>query len=201
MQQRWVIVLLMLALAGLSWAIVVWPGPEPELSAEAAPGATPIANPEPPPSVAVTPEPSAPEAPSEPAPLNAQPAAAPSAPVAAEIPTDDPPLFDREMGPVAEYKERFASEPRDSAANDAEQQVRDAFKLTDSASPVFRTVLCRKTVCKIEVRLTPDQLGAYVAGMGRLTQNFDKKLAYTRTAEHAGQVSLEVYAQRLPQAE
>lgn len=132
----------------------------------------------------------------------AEPAAAPGAPAAPQAQADDEPaLFEHDLGPVAEYKARFASEPRDSAASDAERLARDAFKLTDSANPVFRSVLCRKTVCKLEVRLAPDQLGAYVAGMGRLTQHFDTHLGVTRTAEHAGEVSLEVYAQRLPQAE
>jgi len=197
MPQRWVVVGLVLAMAAV-WAIVAWPAPEPDgpLGAAGAP-----AEPQPPltaaapPSVAAAPEEpaTAPEAERE-APPSAAPAAAPSAPAAEE------PLFEHDMGPVAELKQRFSSEPRESAASDAETLIRDAFKPADSPSPVFRSVLCRSSVCKLEVRMAPEQLGAYVAGMTRITEHFDKQLAVTRTAQRDGEVSLDVYVQRLAPA-
>lgn len=197
MQQRWVLIALALALAGVSWAIVMWPAQQTEQPA------APTSEPEPaplPPSAAAAP------APNEPAPEPASPgppAAEPPQPSAApaQAPSEVVAMFEHDLGPVAEYKERFASEPRDSAASDAELQVRDAFKLSDTPNPVFRSVLCRKTLCKLEIRMNAQQLGAYVAAMSRLTQHFDKQLAVTRTADNGGEVSLEVYAQRLAAAQ
>ena len=198
MQQRWLVFALVIALAGVSWAVLVWPAPEPEL------GQGPEAQPEPaPPLAAAPPAPprAAPDEPAEPKAAQAQPTEAPSPSAPAEAQAEEPPLFEHDVGPVAAYKERFGSEPRDSAANDAELLIRDAFQLSDSPSPVFRSVLCRKTLCKVEVSLKADQLGAYVAAMTRITQHFDKELAVTRTAHRAGEVSLEVYAQRPSKAE
>jgi hypothetical protein len=110
-------------------------------------------------------------------------------------------IFVRENGPLAEYKQRFASEPRDSAAHDAEQALGDAFKSTDGRGQVFRSALCRETICRVEVRISTANLGAYVAAMARIVhQGFDSKLATERTSlAEGGEVSVFVYAKRRPQ--
>lgn len=107
-------------------------------------------------------------------------------------------LFVRENGPLAEYKEKFASEPRDSAASDAEVDIRSAFVPTDGPKPVMRSVLCRETICKIETRISSATLGAYVAAMTRIVHDkFDSKLATERTSLiENGEVSVVVYAKR-----
>lgn len=194
MQQRWLVVALGVGMAGLSWAILIWPTDEPSAPLPTAGDAAPPALAAPPSAAArARPEPEV-QAP-EPA-RTGQDLAKPAAPSAE--PAEAPPLFAHDMGPVDERKARFASEPRDSAASDAETRLREAFKITDSSEPLLRSVLCRTRVCKLELQLRADQLGAYVAAMTRITQHFDKQLAVTRTAEQPGRVSLEVYAERLP---
>jgi hypothetical protein len=196
MQQRWLVVALVLGMAALSWAILIWPTHEPLAPLPTAGDAAPPALAAPP-SAAVQPAPEpAAQTPVEPQPASGQEIAKAAAP--SDPPAEDPPLFAHDVGPVDERRARFASEPRDSAASDAEALLRDAFKITDSPEPLLRSVLCRTRVCKLELQLRADQLGAYVAAMARITQHFDKQLAVTRTAQQPGQVSLEVYAERLP---
>ena len=201
MPQRWVVLGFVLARVAVSWALVVWPTPAPEPASAHA--GEPARAPDSPPLAAAPTEPAPQRAleplqatTDEPVPSTAAPP--PSAPRATD---EEPPLFEHDTGPVAEYRERFASEPRDSAATDAEALIRDAFKPSDSPSPLFRSVLCRSSVCKLELRMRGDQLGAYVAAMARITQNFDSVLAVTRTAQRDGEVSLEVYAKRLAPAQ
>lgn len=107
-------------------------------------------------------------------------------------------VFIRENGPLAEYKQRFEREPRDSAAHDFEQTITQAFVSTDGPGPVFRAVLCRESICRIDVRVSQNNLGAYVAAMARIVaQRFDSKLATERTSlVEGGEVSVSVYAQR-----
>ena len=63
---------------------------------------------------------------------------------------------------------------------------------------MFRSVLCRETICKIETRIATDSLGAYVAAMTRIVhEQFDSKLATERTTlVENGEVSVVVYAKR-----
>lgn len=198
---RWVLVALSVSAGLLLWMIATWPvAPEQlEDSAGAATTSEISAAPAPTPS-AYLPPPAA-----EPSPANdepeelAQQVPAPAQPdpaASAEAQADQ--LFIRENGPLAEYKAQFANEPRDSAASDVELVVREAFKVKDGPRPVFRSVLCRETICKIETRIATDSLGAYVAAMTRIVhEQFDSKLATERTTlVEGGEVSVVVYAKR-----
>lgn len=197
---RWVLVSLSLAAGLLVWMIASWPV-EPEQFEDSAAAATtaelPPAPPPPAPSAYAPPPAAAPEEPSAEAPPETPPpppAAEPA--LSAEAQADQ--LFIRENGPLAEYKAQFAHEPRDSAANDAELFVRGAFEAKDGPRPVFRAVLCRETICKIETRIAVDSLGAYVAAMTRMVHGeFDSKLATERTSlVEGGEVAVTVYAKR-----
>jgi type IV secretory pathway VirB10-like protein len=197
---RWVLVALAAMAGMLVWLIAGWPV-EPEAieepAAAEASAELPTAPSPPPPTAAAPDEPSPALAPE----LAAEPTAAP-APVmedpaaSAEAQADQ--LFIRENGPLAEYKAQFAQEPRDSAASDAEQLVRAAFNPKDGPRPVFRSVLCRETICKIETRISTESMGAYVAAMTRMVhEEFDAKLATERTTlAESGEVSVTVYAKR-----
>lgn len=199
---RWVLVALACVAGVLLWVMATWPVP-PELDTlegtaeESEPAqVTQAAQPPASPPVAATtlgpsePPPAAPEAP--PAPAQPEPAESPEA--------EAEKIFSRENGPLAEYKAQFEREPRDSAASDAEQLVRGAFDPKDSAKPVFRSVLCRQSICRIETRFSAETLGAYVAAMTRMVhEKFDAKLATERTSlAEAGEVSVTVYAKRPP---
>jgi type IV secretory pathway VirB10-like protein len=199
---RWVLVALAGAAGLLLWMLMSWPV-EPEAPAiedststaleAAAPltAAAPARAPEPPPPPAAA----APEPDLDPDP-EPEPAPAPQPQLSAEQKADQ--IFTRENGPVAEYKAQFANEPRDSAASEAETLVRGAFQNKDGPRPVFRSVLCRESICKIETRVAQESLGAYVAAMTRIVhEQFDGKLATERTSLVEGdEVTVTVYAKR-----
>ena len=194
---RWVLVSLAGAAGTLLWVMATWPLP-PEVETSEQPAAD--LDPEPAPDAGLPPPPP----PIEPSPVSivsAPPATStvqPSAAAGESPETEADRIFSRENGPVEEYKAQFEREPRDSAATEAEQVLRGAFALKDSARPVFRAVLCRETICRIETRLSTETLGAYVAAMTRIVHsNFDAKLASERTSlAEAGEVSVTVYAKR-----
>lgn len=203
----------LVGLAGLCgallWTIAAWPVAHERAPADAAAGA-PAPEPEPPPSpreaVPAAPPTAAVRATAEPKPAPAVPArpTAPEQPTPAETLADRQAeadqIFIRENGPLDEYKRAFETEPRDSAAHEAEHAIREAFVASDGPGPVFRSVLCRETICKIDVRVSADNLGAYVAAMARIVrQPFDTKLATERTSlAQNGEVSVAVYAKRSP---
>jgi hypothetical protein len=202
---RWVLVALVCVAGMLVWVMATWPvPPEQDTYEEGSAGVgEPVQSAQrlqavPPPAAASDPS----LAPSEtPEPLPEAPAAAEAQPESPEAEAEK--IFSRENGPLAEYKAQFEKEPRDSSANEAEQLVRGAFDPKDSPMPVFRSVLCRETICRIEARVSVDTLGAYVAAMTRIVhEKFDAKLASERTSlAEAGEVSVTVYAKRPPATE
>lgn len=154
---------------GLLWLVTAWPTPpdSPEPAAPEQPAA-PVLAPEPPrapepPQLAPPPRAEEltaqqpPEAPPQPPPMPAP-----------HTPPDD--MFAKDQGPVAEYKAIYEREPRSSNAQETESKIRAAFVAADGAPDLFRSVLCRQTVCKLELNWTSQRLGAYVAGITRATQ-------------------------------
>jgi hypothetical protein len=160
---------------GLLWLVTAWPTPEddrpdplePEAPAAAAP--QPVATPVPViiGTPAKAPEPVAEQAPKVEPPKMRQP----------HVPEDD--MFAKDQGPVAEYKQLYETEPRDSAAHETESAIRAAFTATDGAPDLFKSVLCRQTVCKVELRWSVDRLGAYVAGITRAAVGFNPTVGVT----------------------
>lgn len=204
----------LLAIVILIWAVAVWPtahapvsiadperAPEPR---EPVRGSTPVVEPAAPPPT--------PSAPAEPVPAEvperkvfvapvmrappAHPAAEPTEPADLGVP-----LSRMEQGPVAEYTQQFQHEPRDSAAIVTERQIRSAFAPESGSAGVLRDVLCRQTICRIEIRMSKESLGSYVAGMGRISSTFDRAYAYSREGPVVdGMQTVAVYAKRLPPA-
>lgn len=109
-------------------------------------------------------------------------------------------MFDEVRGPLDELQRRFEHEPRDSAASDAESTIRAAFEPEQAHGELLRSVLCRATVCRIELRWTASKLGNYVAAMGRLSVRFAPEFASTAAGPEAGQQnrSVELYVERKP---
>lgn len=183
---------------GLMWLVTAWPTPEDDRPDPLEPEALPP--------TAAVPEPEA-----TPVPVVGSPPKAPP-PVAAKVseaeqpklrqphvPDDD--MFAKDQGPVAEYKQLYESEPRDSVAHETESAIRAAFAPTDGAPDLFKSVLCRQTVCKIELRWSVDRVGAYVAGITRATVEFSTSVAVTPAGplgdDHVRPI--EVYLKRKPQ--
>jgi hypothetical protein len=188
-----------LLVGALLWMVTAWPARQDDDSADVIPDEP--AAPQAPPPPAAEPKPQAePPAP----PPAAPPPAAPATPQPQEQPApaepDDTDMFREAQGPVAERKRTYESEPRDSAATEAESVVRKAFQHPDGAPDLFKSVLCRQTVCKIELRWTPDRLGAYVAGMTRASVDFEPEIAVSPAGPPGPDQTkpIEVYLKRKP---
>jgi hypothetical protein len=123
----------------------------------------------------------------------------PEAPASAP-PEAVPDVFDEVRGPLDELRRRFEHEPRDSAASDAESTIRAAFAPEQAHGELLRSVLCRATICRIELRWTASKLGNYVAAMGRLSVSFAPDFASTAAGPGAAEQdrSAELYVERKP---
>jgi hypothetical protein len=146
---------------GLLWLITEWPAAKDD--ATAAPAALDApASPQPtaaeaqPPSAAKAREPAVP-APQEP---EQEPAPAPQV-------RAPPELIRGDQGPVAEYRKQFETEPRDSTANALEGELRAAFPESDGVPDLIKSVLCRQTICRMEMRWSQDRMRAYILGFTR----------------------------------
>jgi hypothetical protein len=190
---------------GLLWVVTTWPTTHDDaslesLGADAVPEAEEEPEPAPAPvAVAPAPEPE-PEQPLAAAPLEAQyqPAPPPPAP-AIEEPVPD--MFAEDQGPLAEYKQKYESEPRDSGAGAVESMIRASFAHPDGAPSLFKSVLCRQTICKLELNWAQDRMGAYVAGMTRAVVQMDPQIAVAKAAvadraSGSGEREIEVYVKR-----
>jgi hypothetical protein len=119
---------------------------------------------------------------------------------AADVPPTAPVPPPEAQGPVDRLKQQFASEPRDSAAAAIESRAQAAFR--DPAIPpgVLASVLCRKTICKFEIRWTEDHNTAYMLGLSRLLPDLSTDLAITPAGprDATGAIPVEVYWGRKP---
>jgi len=180
----------LLLVAALLWTIAAWPTQvvvsEPSEAASEPPPLAAASTPTPPLAAPAAPPPPAPAPPAAPA----QPAAAPQP--AQELP---PP-----SGPIAELEQRFETEPRDSAASGVESYLRDLFVGEDMAPTMFKSVMCRQSVCKLALRLGPDRMGSYMGKIPALLARFTSDIGVRPTAEVEGDNRLtEIYLQRLAQ--
>jgi len=71
------------------------------------------------------------------------------------------------QGPVAELSQRFSSESRALSSAEDEAQVRAAY--VDPAIPpmLLRSVECRRSVCRAELRWSAEHEAGYVLGLTR----------------------------------
>lgn len=75
-------------------------------------------------------------------------------------------------GPVAELTHAFAKEPR----------IESEFRKSDVAPGLLKSVLCRESVCRVEVRWTPDRAVAFMSAFTRLSADFEPDIAIDRVA-------------------
>jgi hypothetical protein len=191
---------------GLLWLVTAWPTaeddraepsePEPEVPPAAAPAPPqPVAQ-LPPPVIGTplkAPAPAAPPPQAEPAP-----APPPANTIQPRVPQED--MFAKDQGPVAEYKALYEKEPRDSAAHQYEQRISGSFWPGDGAPDLFKSVICRTTICKIEMRWKPDRIGPYVAGLTRAAVHFKDQVAVAAAAPAPDDRErvIDVYIKRKP---
>jgi hypothetical protein len=103
------------------------------------------------------------------------------------------------QGPVDRLKEQFEKEPRDSAAHAIESRIQEAFR--DPAIPpsVLSSVLCRKTVCRVQVRWTEEHATAFLLAVTKLMPDLSTDLAFAPgPRDSAGAIPIEVYWGRKP---
>jgi hypothetical protein len=119
---------------------------------------------------------------------SAEPVAPATAPAAAETRPEVPAMGDQHLlvmegmfsqpqGPLEAYRHSYQTEPRDSAASDAEARVRAAFEPEQASSQLLRSVLCRRTICRLELSWRATEMGSYVAAMRRTDADFEQELA------------------------
>jgi hypothetical protein len=114
-------------------------------------------------------QPAAPAAP----PPAAEPTAAPAAP-AAPAPPEVP--VPQRQGPVEELTQRFAGESRGPSSEQDEARVRTAFNDPAVPTTTLHRVECRRTVCRAELRWSPQQDAPYVLGLTKAVGSFSAPL-------------------------
>jgi hypothetical protein len=134
----------------------------------------------------------------------AAPASPAQAPAAPEQPEEPAPVPRPEpSGPIAEMKKAFEDEPRDSAAQAVESRIEAEFRKNDIAPGLLKSVLCRKSVCKVEVLWTPERALAFMSAFTRLSTEFQSDIAMDpRDPADARQpLQVDVYLPRAKPAE
>jgi hypothetical protein len=192
MTRRRTVGLAVLTTAALLWLALAW-----RVEREPAENAA-LPAPDPQPMAA---EPSAAPQPATPVPPAAAPVEAPAQEAPPEIPAAGDQhllvmdaMFSQPQGPLEAFRQTYQTEPRDSAANDAEARVRAAFEPEQASSHLLRAVLCRRTVCRLELSWRGSELGSYVAAMRRTDADFEQEIAAVELPG-AGRV-VEVYLRR-----
>ena len=148
------------------WLVLAWPAsqsdtPESALAEGSASPAPTIA----PPPAAEAAQLAAPSAPAEPASPAGE---ATPQPLAAAAPTVAADPISTDKGPVAEYRERFESEPRDRIAPEYEKHIAGAFAASSAAPGLLKSVVCRETICKVELRWNREHQRPYMQAITRM---------------------------------
>ena len=102
-------------------------------------------------------------------------------------------------GPIAELKHEFETEPRDSAAQLPESRIESEFRKSDIPPGMLKSVLCRKSVCKVTVLWTPESAIAFMSAFTRLSADFEPNIALDprRTSDAGQTLQVDVYLPRL----
>jgi type IV secretory pathway VirB10-like protein len=176
----------------LLWLVMAWRAPKDELPEKPPLSAAPLAEPEPVPDLA-------------PALATAKPVPAPAPELDEPQPSPPPPRVLEEQikgdqGPVAEYRSRSQTEPRDSEAPAVESMLRAAFAASNGASDLIKTITCRETICKIEMQWSMERMRPYIAGLTRSQPGFKLPVAVSPVGpkDANGVRPIEVYLKRKP---
>ncbi|HKU37680.1 MAG TPA: hypothetical protein VJR89_06020 [Polyangiales bacterium] len=188
---------------GLLWLVTAWPSssdPEPVLP----PPTAAESEPEPAPAPALAPATPAPPPAAQPAQTVSVEPLQPAAPQPGQPPAalKTPPGLGEQItgdqGPVAEYRALFQSEPRDSDAAEIEGKLRGSFLDSDGAPDLIKSVICKRTVCRLEMRWSMERMRPYAAGLNRANQlvELQKALSPVSAADSQGIRLVEVYLKR-----
>jgi len=129
-----------------------------------------------------------------------EPAAAdPTAP--APMPTPDrakpavTAVLPQRQGPVDELSNTFASESRGEGSAPEEARVKEAFVDPQIPKALLHSVECRRSVCRLELRWSPERDPGYVLGLTKAVGSFSSPLGVEDPgpADAQGQRPLTVY--------
>jgi hypothetical protein len=112
---------------------------------------------------------------------------APAAQGTAPAPTPSfgpPPVTSAKLASAAEpppargaLEAAFEREVPDATAAQAEARVREIFKQQPDSDIVFRHVICTRSVCKIDLRWSPELSDSYNGGLIKVVEEFSRELA------------------------
>lgn len=98
--------------------------------------------------------------------------------------------------------QRFETDPHDEAAPRVESTVQAAFARDDVAAELLKSVSCRKTLCKLSVRMSKARIGGYNAAMHTLRQaGFSEApdaTALFDQRDDASELDVDMYLQQPP---
>lgn len=175
------------------WWLAVSTPEDPSEAEEFAAAGAPSAAPEPVQTQAARVEPPDPKEPAEP----------PSAPAVADapLPAQDRPkpainaVLPQRQGPVDELSKTFASESRGEGSAPEEARVKEAFVDPQISKALLHSVECRRSVCRLELRWSPERDPGYVLGLTKAIGSFSAPLGVEAPgpADEQGQRPLTVY--------
>ncbi len=76
-----------------------------------------------------------------------------------------------------ELQAAFEREVPDATAAQAEARIREIFKQQPEFDIVFRHVICTRSVCKIDLRWSPELSDPYNGGLIKVVEEFSRELA------------------------
>ncbi len=130
----------------------------------------------------------------------AEPAAAdPAAPTPTPAPDRAKPtvnaVLPQRQGPVDDLSNTFASESRGEGSAPEEARVKEAFVDPQIPKALLHSVECRRTVCRLELRWSPERDPGYVLGLTKAVGSFSAPLGVDDPgpADAQGQRPLTVY--------
>lgn len=138
---------------------------------------SPIA-PQPATAIATEPEPEPEPARQEPSAPPPPSAAKPEPPTPPEQPTQTLPA---EQGPASEYRKTFESESRAADSPAFEAKLREAFTDAKPKSPLFDSVECRRTICRIRLNWSLLHFQTYLSAMNRARPLYELPIAASTT--------------------
>jgi hypothetical protein len=99
------------------------------------------------------------------------------------------------QGPVDELSKTFASESRGEGSAPEEARVKEAFVDPQIAKALLHSAECRRTVCRLELRWSPERDPGYVLGLTKAVGSFSAPLGVEEPgpADAQGQRPLVVY--------
>jgi hypothetical protein len=103
-------------------------------------------------------------------------AAGPEPEVAQHMPAANTPAVPTRQGPVDALAKRFAGESRGASSETEDARVRAAFSDPAIPTDMLRTVECRRSVCRAELRWSAQHDAAYVLGLTRAVGTFSAPL-------------------------